>query len=66
MLYSQIVLTRSLPLNLSLPQAKPTVIGGMSRAELDAEPARGVDSLKTGKAYSADEVDAMPAQEFGI
>ena len=66
MLYSQIVLTRSLPLNLSLPQARPTVIGGMSREELDAELARGVDSLKTGKAYSADEVDAMLAQEFGI
>ena len=66
MLYSQIVLTRSLPLNLSLPQARPTVIGGMSREELDAELARGVDSLKTGKAYSADEVDVMLAQEFGI
>ena len=66
MLYSQIVLTRSLPLNLSLPQARPTVIGGMSREELDAELAKGVDSLKTGKAYSADEVDAMLAQEFGI
>ena len=66
MLYSQIVLTRSLPLNLSLPQARPTVIGGMSREELDAELARGVDSLKTGKAYSADEVDAMLAQEFGV
>ena len=66
MLYSQIVLTRSLPLNLSLPQARPTVIGGMSREELDAELAKGVDSLKTGKAYSADEVDAMLAQEFGV
>ena len=35
MLYSQIVLTRGLPLNLHLPSAKSTAIGGMSRAELD-------------------------------
>ena len=57
MLYSQIVLTRSLPLDLRLPTDKPTAIGGMSRAELDSELNKGVESLKSGRAYSADEVD---------
>ena len=66
MLYSQIVLTRGLPLNLHLPSAKPTAIGGMSRAELDAELMKGVESLKSGKTYTADEVDAELAKEFGI
>ena len=66
MLYSQIVLTRGLPLDLRLPVAKPTAIGGMSRAELDAELMKGMDSLKAGKAYTADEVDAALAGEFGI
>ena len=42
MLYSQIVLTKGLPLDLHLPRSKPTVIGGMSRTELDAELTEGV------------------------
>ena len=66
MLYSQIVLTRGLPLDLRLPAEKPTSIGGMSRAELDAELTKSVESLKLGKPYTADEVDAVLAKEFGI
>lgn len=66
MLYSQIVLTRGLPLDLRLPSEKPVAIGGMSRAELDAELRKGLASLDAGKAYTADEVDAALAQEFGI
>ncbi|MCI5739926.1 MAG: type II toxin-antitoxin system RelB/DinJ family antitoxin [Lachnospiraceae bacterium] len=66
MLYSQIVLTRGLPLDLHLPRTKPVAIGGMSRAELDAEITKGVESLKSGRTYTTDEVDAEFAQEFGI
>lgn len=66
MLYSQIVLTRGLPLDLHLPSAKPIAIGGMSRAELDAELMKGVESLKSGKTYTVDEIDEELAKEFGI
>lgn len=66
MLYSQIVLTRGIPFDLRLPYAKPTAIGGMSREQLDAELQKGVDSMKSGKTYTADEVDAEFAREFGI
>ena len=66
MLYSQIVLTRGLPLDLHLPPAKPTAIGNMSRTEIDAELKKGMESLKSGKSYTADEVDAELAREFGI
>lgn len=66
MLYSQIVLTKGFPLNLHLPSTKPTAIGGMTRAELDAELMKGVESMKSGKAYTADEVDAVLAKEFDI
>ena len=66
MLYSAIVLTRGLPLDLRLPSRKPTAIGGMSREEVDAELMKGMDSLKSGKAYTADEVDAELKREFGI
>ena len=66
MFYSQVVLTKGLPLNLHLPKAVPTAIGDMSHAELDAELAKGMESLKSGKVYTADEVDAELAKEFDI
>lgn len=66
MLYSQIVLTRGIPFDLRLPYAKPTAIGGMSREQLDTELQKGMDSMKSGKTYTADEVDAELAREFGI
>ena len=66
MLYSQIVLTRGLPLDLHLPSAKPTAIGGMSRTGSDTELMKGVRSLRSGKTYTADEVDAELEREFGI
>lgn len=66
MLYSQIVLTRGLPLDLRLPSHKISAIGGMNRVELNAELQKGIDSLKSGKAYTLDEADAEINQEFGI
>lgn len=66
MLYSQIVLTNGLPLDLHLPQNRPTAIGGMTGSEIGAELMKGIDSIKGGKTYTADEVDAMFAEEYGI
>lgn len=66
MLYSQIVLTRGLPLNLQLPSIKPTNISNMTRAELDTELQKGMNSLKYGKSYTADEVDEEFHREFGV
>lgn len=65
MLYSQIVLNKGIPFELKLPPAKPTAIGGMTRAELDAELTKGIESLKDGS-YTADEIDALMAKEFGL
>lgn len=58
MFYSQIVLKKGIPFELRLPSTKPTAIGGMSREQLDAELMKGVESRKSGKTYTADEVDA--------
>lgn len=66
MLYSQIVLQRGMPFELRLPAPVPTAIGGLSKAELDHELNKGMESLRAGKRISVDEVDAALAQEFGI
>ena len=66
MLYSQIVLHNGLPFDVRIPSPKPVATGALSRTELDARLMKGVESLKAGKGYSADEVDAMLQREFGI
>ena len=66
MLYSQIVLKKGMPFDLRLPAAKPLAVGAMTGEQLDAELRKGVDSIKAGRVYSADEVDEALAKEFGI
>lgn len=66
MLYSQNVLKKGMPFDLRLPSSKPSSVGITTREQLDAELQKGVDSIKAGKVYSADEVDAVLAKEFCI
>jgi addiction module RelB/DinJ family antitoxin len=66
MLYSQIVLQKGLPFEVKLPSREPTAIGGMTQAELDQELTKGIQSLRMGKGYSADEVDAVLTKEFDL
>ncbi|MBQ1411852.1 MAG: type II toxin-antitoxin system RelB/DinJ family antitoxin [Clostridia bacterium] len=65
MLYSQIVLCGGMPFALRLPDSKPTAMGGMTREQLDAELAKGMDSLEKG-AYTADQVDERLKRLYGI
>lgn len=51
--------------NVMPPTKRPVAIGGMSRAALDCELAKGVDSLHDGNGMTPDEVDTALAREFG-
>ena len=66
MLYSQIVLCQGMPFELRLPTSKLIDVSTLSREELDAELMKGIVSLKNGKGYTVDEVDAELKREFGI
>ena len=65
MFYSQILLNKGVPFELKLPEAKITAIGGMNRQQIDAELQKGIDSLNRGS-YSADDVDSMLMEKYGI
>lgn len=65
MLYSQIVLENGMPFASRIPYAAPVAIGGMTQAQIDSELMKGISSLKTGKTYTADEIDSQFAEEFG-
>ena len=49
-------------LSATEPTSKPTAIGGMSRNELDAELEKGIESLRNGRMYTLEEVDAELAE----
>lgn len=65
MLYSQIVLENGMPFTSRIPCTAPTAVGGMTRTELDTELMKGIESIRSSRTYSADEVDAEFAEEFG-
>ena len=66
MLYSQIVLTRGLPLDLRLPSEKPVSIGGMTKEQIDMELQKGMDDIAAGRVLSADDVEAEMRSLYGI
>lgn len=66
MLYSQIVLQRGMPFESKIPRATPVAISSLTKEALDKELQLGIDSMNSGKKYSADEVDAILAKEFNI
>ena len=66
MFLRQVVLQRGIPFEVKLPQEAPLIYGSLTREQFDEELQKGVDSIKAGKVYSADEVDAVLAKEFGI
>lgn len=51
------------PFAPKLHSERPIAIGSLSSAELDAELMKGVESLLSGKAYSADDVDTLLTDE---
>lgn len=65
MLYSAIVRANGMPTEL-LQFLKPTAIGGMSGEEPSAGLSKCWDSLQDGKPLTADEVDQMMKEEFGL
>ena len=66
MLYSQVVLTRGFPFQPVLPARRPKVMSEMTRAEIDAELAKGMVSIKKGDVHSLEEMDKMFAEEFDL
>ena len=57
MFYSQIALTKSLPLQLQLSPAKPTSIGSISKDKFDNKIMKGLHSLTSDKTYTKQLLD---------
>ena len=53
-------------LELKLASSEPLSVDQLTKKQLDIELQKGIDSIKEGNVYSANEVDAILAKEFGI
>ena len=60
-------LQRGIPFEMKLPAyEEPVAYGSLTKEQFDAEIEKGMEDIKAGRVYSADEVEAEMKREFGI
>ena len=59
MFLRQIVLQRGIPFEMKLPvYEEPVAYGSLTKEQFDTEIEKGMEDIKAGRVYSADEVEA--------
>lgn len=67
MFLRQIVLQRGIPFEMKLPSCEePVSYGSLTKEQFSIEIEKGMEDIKAGRVYSADEVEAEMKREFGI
>ena len=67
MFLKQIVLQRGIPFEMQLPSYdEPIAYQALTKEQFNAEIEKGMEDIKAGKVYSADEVEAEMKREFGL
>jgi len=66
MLYSEIRLTKKVPLSLAIPRSKPLSAASLKKEEFDKEMQKGLDDMNSGRVHSLEEVDSILKKELKI
>lgn len=66
MFLHQVVLQRGIPFEMKLPNNAPLNYQDLSKEQFDAEIQKGMDSLDSGKGYSAESIAAEMLRDFGV
>lgn len=66
MFLHQVVLQRGIPFEMKLPNNAPLNYQNLSKEQFDAEIQKGMDSLDSGKGYSAESIAAEMRRDFGV
>ncbi len=67
MFLKQIVLQRGIPFEMKLPSyEEPIAYQALTKEQFNAEIENGIEDIKTGKVYSADEIEVEMKREFGL
>ena len=65
MFLKQIVLQRGIPFEMKLPSyEEPIAYQALTKEQFNAEIEKGMEDIKAGKVYSADEIEAEMKREF--
>ncbi len=64
MLYSEIRLTKRVPLSLSIPEKEVVFEGDLTKEEIAAEVLKGVDDANNGRVHTIDELDQYMQEKF--
>ena len=58
---------QGIPFEMKLPAyEEPVAYGSLTKEQFNAEIEKGMEDIKAGRVYSADEVEAEMKREFGI
>jgi addiction module RelB/DinJ family antitoxin len=66
MFLRQIIIQRGIPFDIKLSHEFPLAYGSLTKEQFDAEIAKGLDDIKNGRVYSADEIEAEMKRDFGV
>ncbi len=66
MFLCQVNLTGGIPFEVKVPANAPLAMGSLSKAQFDFEIAKGVEDIKAGRVFTADEVEKELKSEFGL
>ena len=66
MFLKQVVIQRGIPFDIKLPANKPISVSELTKEQLNAEIAKGVEDIENGKVYAAEEVESEMHRLYGI
>ncbi len=66
MFLRQVVLQRGIPFEMKLPQNAPLAYSSLTKEQFDAEIQKGMEDIRAGRVYSAEEVEAEMKRDFGL
>lgn len=66
MFLRQIILQRGIPFEMKLPSNVPVSYGALTKEQFDLEIQKGYDSIKSGRTFTANEVEEELNKEFGL
>ncbi len=66
MFLRQVILQRGIPFEMKLPMEEPVAYGSLTKERFDVEIQKGMDDIREGRVYSADDVEAEMQREFSV
>lgn len=66
MFLRQIVLQKGIPFEMKLPNTQPLAYSALTKEQFDEEIKKGLDDIKAGRVFSAEEIEDEMKRDFGI